>query len=140
MLQLVRYGLVGIGSNVSIYLVYIFITYLGVDPKIAMTLVFIVGALIGFVGNRRWTFTHYGSSSRAGIRFLVSYAAAYTFNLLCMWFAVDRLGVPHYLVQAVNVVLISLLLFIAQKYWIFAPDSEDGIRVNGGNPQSRGVE
>lgn len=120
MLQLVRYGLVGVATNAIIYILYLVLTYFGVGPKVAMTLMFIIGATFCFVGNKKWTFSHQGESSSAALRFLVAYAMAYTLNLFCMWVAVDRMGIPHYLVQAVNLVVISALLFIAQKFWIFA--------------------
>lgn len=85
-----------------------------------MTVVFVAGASMGFVGNRRWTFSHRGDSTKAAHRFFIVYAVAYSLNFLAMWIAVDHMGLAHYLVQAVNVVVISILLFIAQKYWIFA--------------------
>lgn len=125
MQQLIRYGLVGVASNAAIYFVYLLITYLGVEPKIAMTFMFIIGASIGFVGNRKLTFTHRGDSTKAAYRFLVVYAIAYILNFLCMLIAVDWMGLPHYLVQAVNIVVISALLFIAQKYWVFVVGNAD---------------
>lgn len=120
MRQLIRFGLVGATSNVTAYLIYLLITYLGLEPKIAMTILFVIGAAIGFYGNRKWTFAHQGDSTRAARRFLTAYATAYLLNLSIMWVAVDHMGIAHYLVQAVNIVVISALLFVAQKYWIFA--------------------
>lgn len=131
MLQLIRYGLVGVVSNIVIYFVYLLITYLGVEPKIAMTLLFIIGASIGFIGNRKWTFSHCGDSSSAVLRFLAAYATAYMLNFFCMWVAVDRMGIPHYLVQAVNIMVIGALLYVAQKYWIFAVIPADACRLGG---------
>ena len=120
MQQLIRYGIVGMVSNLTIYFVYLLITYYGVEPKTAMTFVFITGASIGFIGNRKWTFAHQGEASKAVRRFVISYAVAYVLNFSSMWMAVDRLGLPHYVVQAVNLIVISALLFMAQKYWIFS--------------------
>ncbi len=53
MRQLIRYGLVGIGSNLTIYGVYLLITQHGIEPKIAMTITYILGVTIGFIGNRK---------------------------------------------------------------------------------------
>lgn len=138
MWQLIRYGLVGVVSNVSIYIVYLLMTYLGVEPKIAMTFVFIIGASIGFAGNKKWTFAYQDNSSKTALRFLVAYAIAYILNLFCMWVAVDRMGIPHYLVQAVNIVVIAVLLFIAQKYWIFAVSPTKINKTSGSNCRDRG--
>ena len=119
MQQLIRYGVVGVVSNLTIYCVYLLITYHGVEPKIAMTLLFITGASVGFIGNRQWTFAQQGNLSKSTLRYVIAYAIAYMLNFFSMWIAVDRMGVPHYWVQAVNLVVISALLFIVQKYWIF---------------------
>lgn len=137
MQQLIRYGLVGAISNAVIYFIYLFITYLGVKPKLAMTLVFIIGASIGFVGNRKWTFAHRGDSSNAVWRFLTAYVTAYMLNLFCMWVAVDHMRIPHYLVQAVNIIVISALLFIVQKYWIFAANPADANRLGDSDSTGR---
>jgi putative flippase GtrA len=119
---------VGAASNVAMYVIYLLLTYFGVGPKLAMTLVFITGASIGFIGNRKWTFAHKGASTRSAYRFVLAYAMAYILNFLSMWVAVDRMGMAHYLVQGVNLVVISALLFVAQKYWIFfdRPVAENG--------------
>lgn len=115
-------------SNAAMYAIYLLLTYLGVGPKVAMTLVFITGASIGFIGNRKWTFAHQGAASKSAYRFVLAYGMAYMLNFLSMWVAIDHMGMAHYLVQGVNLVVISVLLFAAQKYWIFVdrPGAEKG--------------
>lgn len=108
------------------YLIYLLITYIGVEPKISMTLVYIIGASIGFIGNKNWTFAHKGKSFSTALRFFTVYASIYLLNFICMWVTVDRIGIPHYLVQAANILISSVLLFIAQKYWVFATRSSNG--------------
>ena len=118
--QLVRYGLVGIVSNLSGYLVYLLITYWGVEPKKTMTLLYFVGAAIGFIGNRKWAFTHKGSALKSGIRYFVAHFFGYLINLLILLTFVDRLGYPHQLVQAVAVLVVASFLFLAFKYFVFS--------------------
>ena len=119
MLQLIRYGLVGVLSNVSIYFVYLFITYLGVGPKIAMTFVYIVGATIGFIGNRRWTFAHRGDSSSAALRYILAHFFGYLLNLLILFTFIDCLGYAHQWVQAMAILIVAGFLFIVFKYFVF---------------------
>ena len=69
MRQLIRYGLVGVANNTSIYFVYLLITFLGVGPKTGMTLLYTIGASIGFIGHRRWSFAHRGNATRAAVRY-----------------------------------------------------------------------
>lgn len=119
MRQLIRYGLVGVVSNAAIYFVYLLITCLGVEPKTAMTMVYIVGASIGFIGNRKWTFSHRGNLSRAALRFVLAHLFGYLLNFLILFIFVDRLDYAHQWVQAAAIMIVAGFLFIAFKYFVF---------------------
>lgn len=119
MRQLIRYGLVGAVSNLTIYFVYLLITYLGVEPKTAMTLVYIIGASIGFIGNRKWTFIHRGDSTRAALRYVLAHVFGYLLNFLILFTFVDRLGYAHQWVQAMAIIIVAGFLFIVFKYFVF---------------------
>ena len=137
--QLLLYGTVGLVSNGIGFLIYLLLTTAWLGPKMAMSLVYIIGVSIGFIGNRKLTFAHRGDSSSAALRFLAAYAMAYMLNFFCMWVAVDGMGIPHYLVQGVNIIVISALLFLAQKYWIFAAIPVDASRLGGCDSTGRKV-
>ena len=120
MCQLIRYGIVGVVSNLAIYLVYLLIAYLGVEPKKAMTLVYIIGASIGFIGNRKWTFAHRGDPSRAALRYILAHLFGYLLNFLILLIFVDHLGYAHQWVQAVAILVVAGYLFLASKYFVFS--------------------
>lgn len=119
MLQLIRYGLVGLASNAAIYFIYLLITYLGMEAKSAMTLVYVLGATIGFVGNRKWTFAHRGDSSSAALRYVLAHLCGYLMNFLILYLFVDRLGYAHQWVQAAAIVIVAGFLFVVFKYFVF---------------------
>lgn len=119
MQQLISYGLVGIVSNTVIYIIYLLITYLGIEPKIAMTLVYIIGVFIGFFGNRKWTFAHRGDSSSVALRYFLAHLSGYFLNFIFLLTFVDRLGFSHQLVQAVAIIIVAGFLFIVFKYFVF---------------------
>jgi len=119
MLQLIRYGVVGVISNLTIYFFYLFITYLSVEPKTAMTLMYIIGALIGFVLNRKWTFAHFGESARAAFRYVLAHLFGYVLNFLILFTFVDRLGCAHQWVQAMAIIIVAGVLFLIFKYYVF---------------------
>lgn len=119
MQQLIRYGLVGAVSNLTIYFVYLLITYLGVEPKIAMTLVYIIGASIGFVGNRKWAFTHQGEPFGAAMRYILAHSIGYLLNFLILYTFVDSLGYAHQWVQAVAIIIVAAFIFVVFKYYVF---------------------
>jgi putative flippase GtrA len=119
MFQLIRYGLVGVASNATIYCVYLLITYLGVEPKAAMTLVYTLGAFIGFIGNRKWTFAHQGNATHAALRYVVAHSFGYLLNFLILYIFVDHLGYPHQWVQAAAIIIVAGFLFIVFKFFVF---------------------
>lgn len=120
MQQLIRYGLVGVATNVAIYFIYLLTTYLGLEPKIAMTLMYIIGASIGFVGHQKWTFAHRGNFSSAAMRYALAHLFGYILNLLILVIFVDNLGYLHHWVQAVAIVIVAGFLFVVFKYYVFS--------------------
>lgn len=118
--QLIRFGLVGLISNLVIYMMYLAITYAGAEHKLAMTLLFAVGTLQTFFFNKQWTFKHRGNLQQALVKYVVIYGIAYLLNLLALFFLVDHIGYPHQLVQGVTVFALALMLFITLRHWVFA--------------------
>lgn len=120
--QFLRFAIVGLTSNLALYLLYLVITYLGTQPKIAMTVLYIGGVSVSFFFNKNWTFKHEGSVSSTFMSYILVYACGYFFNLAGLYFFADRLGFRHEWVQGVLIFLIALLLFAAQKAIVFKRD------------------
>jgi putative flippase GtrA len=120
MRQLVRYAAVGIATNVSGYAVYLLVTWAGMEPKVAMTSLYLMGAVASFFANRRWTFSHEGSIAAGGVRFGIAHLLGYLVNLGLLMIFVDRLGFPHQAVQAAAIVIVALLLFALFKWFVFS--------------------
>lgn len=118
--QLIRYGLVGIATNLIGYFVYLLITYWGGEPKVTMTLLYIVGTSIGFYGNRQWTFAHEGAILNSGVRYFAAHLIGYLINLTILIMFVDKLGYPHQWVQAAAIFVVAGLLFVIFKYFVFS--------------------
>jgi putative flippase GtrA len=122
--QLFRYALVGFLSNVAGYLVYLALTYIGGTPKVIMTVLYVVGAAVGFFGNRNLTFEYEGSIMRAGGRYIIAHGAGYTINLSILILFVDKLGYAHQWVQAVAIFIVAAFLFLAFKVFVFPVTNE----------------
>ena len=123
--QFLRYATVGLASNLLLYLAYLGLTAAGLGYKAAMTLLYACGVLITFMANRSWSFEHRGLTRAAFVRYVMAYILGYLLNFVLLWFAVDRLHLPHQGVQAVAVVLVAISLFLMHKYWVFAPSIRD---------------
>jgi len=117
--QMVRFAVVGVTSNVLLYLLYLLLTSAGLGYKVSMTLLYFLAVLQTFLGNRAWTFRHIGDMQRSLVRYFSSYAIGYLLNFVLLYVFVDRFGLAHQWVQAGAIIGIALLLFLLQKYWVF---------------------
>jgi hypothetical protein len=99
-----RYVFVGLASNSTIYLIYLAITFLGMDHKLAMSILYVIGTFISF--------------------FLV-YLAGYLTNLFLLFYFVDLLQYPHQLVQIFSIFLIAVLIFLLSKFFVFHSALDD---------------
>ena len=117
--QLFRYGVVGLATNAGGYLVYILVTWLGVPPKVAMTVLYAAGATASFFGNRSYTFRHTGGVLSTAGRYVLAHTAGYLINLAIQLVVADRLGYPHEWAQALAVFVVAGFLFLAFRHFVF---------------------
>jgi putative flippase GtrA len=117
--QFLRYATVGLFSNGVIFLFYLAITAAGIEHKIAMTLLYMVGVAQTFLFNKRWSFKHRGKYGPEFIRYCLAYGMGYVLNLIVLMIVVDRLGFPHQVIQGIMIVILAVLLFFLQKFWVF---------------------
>lgn len=117
--QLLRFGLIGLLQNGIGYGLYLLSTWAGMPPKPTMTLLYLAGATASFLANRRYTFGHTGSITRAGVRFMLAHLGGYLINLLLLWWLADRQGYPHQWVQAGAIFVVATFLFISFRIFVF---------------------
>ncbi len=120
-LQVIRFGIVGLTSNLVLYLLYLGLTAIEVEPKLAMSLVYVVGVVQTFVFNKNWTFKHHGRLSATFVRYVGVYLAGYLINLGALIVAVDQFGYPHQWVQGVMILVLAVFLFVMQRVCVFQP-------------------
>jgi putative flippase GtrA len=89
-----------------------------------MTLLYGVGATIGFIGNRRLTFSHTGNVLGSGFRYILAHLTGYFLNLAILLVFVGHLGYPHQLIQAIAIFVVAGYLFIVFKFFVFRSCSE----------------
>lgn len=118
--QFVRYVIVGTLTNVSGYLLYLFVTALGVSPILTISIFYPIYIGLAFYLHKTVSFGHKGQLTSSAVKYLVAYIGCYFLNVAMLAFFSDYLGVPHWLVQGCAVVFFALLLFVIQRYWIFA--------------------
>jgi len=118
--QLTRWLVVGAVVNAALYLVYLGLTRSLLAPRTAMTVVYVTGVLLGFIGHRRWSFEHRGRIEPALIRYVGAYLLGYLFNLAGLEFGIQVLGLPHEVVQGTMTILVAISMFVMQRQFVFA--------------------
>jgi len=121
--QTFRFAVVGIISNALLYVFYLYLVWVGLEPATAMTVVFAAGTLQTFFLNKNWTFSQRRSGLHCLAKYAIVYIAAYIFNLWILQLLVDRFHYPHQIVQGFTILFIGIFIFLLQRYWVF-PTSE----------------
>lgn len=124
--RLVRYGLVGIATNLAGYALYLVVTHVGLGPKLTMTLLYVAGATFGYVGNRQWAFRHTGSVLHSSTGYVLAHAGGYLLNFALLHVFVDRLGYPHEIVQGFAILLVAGYLFLVLNLLVFKGEKAGG--------------
>jgi len=117
--EFVRYATVGLVSNLALYLIYILLTNDLLQPHAAMTIMYAIGVLGTFVFNRNWTFAYLGTGWIPLMRYILVYVFGYVVNFLMLTVLVDKFGYPHEIVQGGLILFLAVLIFLAQKLWVF---------------------
>ena len=120
--QFLRYALVGVFSNSVGYCAYLLITWWGGAPKTTMSVLYLLAASLGFLGNRLWAFSHRGNPLSSAVRYACAHLMGYGINLSLLMIFVDHLGYPHQLVQAAAIPVVAVFLFVCFRYFVFPPD------------------
>jgi len=124
--QLRRFATVGLVSNLLLYGAYLGLTSLGMAPKLAMSALYAFGVLSTYAVNSLWSFGRPRLSADTFKRYLSAQGLGYVFNFGLLWGLVDQLHLPHQAVQALAIVLVAVLLFALNRYWVFARTAGEG--------------
>ena len=118
--QLMRFAAVGASG----YLVNLAVFWLAINAKVdyraAAAAAFCVALVNNFAWNRLWTFRDTpGHIHGQALRFVVVSAAAFLVSLAVLSVLVRDAGVPTLLAQAVAILAVTPMSFLANKLWSF---------------------
>lgn len=124
--QIASFAFVGLCSNLLGYGAYLLLVANRLDPKLAVTLLYSIGVLVSYLGNKRLTFRCTGNILSSGTRYLSVYILGYLINLSLISLFVDGLGVPHQLVQGIAIAVVAVVMFIMLRVFVFGRHSSTG--------------
>ncbi|WP_392891447.1 GtrA family protein [Pseudomonas migulae] len=117
--QFIRYVVVGLVINSAGFVVYLFLTWLGLNPILTMSCLYCVAVTLSFFGSKKLIFNHQGSHGSAALRYVLAHLGGYGINLSLLVFFHDHLAWPHQWVQAGATVVVAVYLFVVFKLFVF---------------------
>ncbi len=118
-LRFTRYLAVGIILNLIFYLLYLTLTFIGLEPKITSCTLFLIALTASYIGHNNFTFKDYLISSRSFIKYLFIQLSCLTFSLTMLFLFSDLLGFPHQVIQLTNIVLLAPSNFFLMRKYVF---------------------
>jgi len=122
-LQLLRFGVVGVsGYVVNLAVFALALNSGGMSYLLAATVAFLAAVSNNFLWNRRWTFKrdeHHRPVHHQAARFLTVSVVAFLVGLGLLAALVEGAGMPEVPAQAVAIVAVTPLSFLANKLWSF---------------------
>ncbi len=117
--QFVKFGIVGVSNTLLFFAVYTLLLKAGVWYLAASGIGFIVGAVNGFLLNRRWTFAGHVGDALTPVRWTVVQGCGLLLNLALVAGCVEVLGLDKLIGQAIAIVAVVVVTFVANRAWTF---------------------
>ncbi len=119
--QFSLFTLVGAVGSVAHYLLLIVLVELADSDAVITSMAgALLGAIINYLLNHRYTFRSDRRHREALPRFLAVAAVGFALNALLMWLGVDVAGLHYLLAQVLATVLVLVWNWLGNRLWTFA--------------------
>lgn len=118
--QIIRYGVVGVLNNLLGYGIYLLVTFFWLEPKIAISILYPIGATTAYFGHSKYSFSYQESHTKAMFRYVFAHFIGYSVNFLMLLILSDKLKFPHQAVQASAIFIVAGVLFLMFRYFVFS--------------------
>ena len=120
LVQFIKFGIVGVSNTLLTFAVYtLLLKVFGVWYLAASAIGFIVGAVNGFLLNRRWTFRGHVGDAFTPVRWTVVQGCGLLTNLGLVYLFVEEISLDKLIAQACATVIVTVLTFLANRAWTF---------------------
>lgn len=118
--QFIRFLIVGCVNTFACFAVIFGVKILfGLGDIVANVLGYVVGLVVSFLLNRRWTFQHDGPVMPVVVRFVCVFAIAYVTNLGTVLTLIEWGGVNSYMAQAYGGIVYTATFFFLSRVYAF---------------------
>lgn len=120
LVQFLKFGIVGISNTLLAFAVYtILLKVFGVWYVAASGIGFAVGAVNGFLLNRRWTFREHVGDALTPVRWAIVQTCGLALNLGLVYLFVHGFGLDELVGQIPTTAIVTVLTFAANRSWTF---------------------
>ena len=120
LVQFVKFGIVGVSNTLITFVVYtVLLKGFGVWYLAASAIGFVAGAINGFLLNRRWTFRGHVGDAFTPVRWFIVQGCGLALNEALLFVYVEALGIEKLVSQALSIVVVTVLTFLANRAWTF---------------------
>jgi putative flippase GtrA len=117
--QFVRFLVVGAGNTLLSFVAYRLLLEIGTPYVVAAPVAFGIGALNGYIFNRRWTFAA-KDSTQARVYYLSIAAGGAISTTLFVLVYVEVAGIGRVLAYLLALIPVTVSTFVANRIWTFA--------------------
>lgn len=118
--QFLKFGIVGVSNTLIAFAIYtLLLKGFGVWYIAASGIGFTVGAINGFLLNRRWTFREHVGDVLTPLRWMTVQSCGLGCNLGLVYLFVHGASMDKLLGQVPATAIVTLLTFIANRAWTF---------------------
>ncbi|MDR3442157.1 MAG: GtrA family protein [Legionella sp.] len=112
------YSIVGLSNNLLIYMIYLLMTFEGINPKLTIKILYPIAILTAFISHSKYSFKYQGKLKKVMGRYLSCYFICYCINYTILFIFIDEYKLPHQMVQAFSIFFIGGILFFMLKYFV----------------------
>jgi putative flippase GtrA len=118
--QFLKFALVGVSNTLLFLGVYtLLFKVFGVYYLLASAIGFAAGATNGFLLNRAWTFQGHVGDALTPVRWAIVQGCGLALDELLLYVGVSAFGFDKLLAQAIAVMIVVVLTFLANRAWTF---------------------
>jgi len=118
-LQLARFGVVGVTAMAVHWLVVTALVPLGLLPLIANAIGFGVAFNVSYWGHRNWTFGSDAAHRTTFWRFAAVSSTSFVLNECLYWLLLTYTRLGYQLALAIVLIAVAALTFVLSRYWAF---------------------
>jgi putative flippase GtrA len=120
LVQFIKFGIVGVSNTLLTLVVYtVLLKLFGVWYLAASAIGFVVGAVNGFLLNRRWTFREHVGDSFTPVRWGIVQTCGLGINEALLYLLVHHAHLDKLLAQVCATALVTVTTFFVNRAWTF---------------------